>query len=476
MASMGGMLYLLSLVLYIKGRCSTGWPRIFYMGGMVLSYLLGVFTKENVAILPLFIVLYEFYFFQNLDLSPRGKKVVYWLVGTLLILGAFGLILWGQRYYYDIVEGYKMRDFTLEERVLTQFRVVLYYVTLLIYPHPLRLTLDYDFSISKTILDPPTTLISILIIAGLMGYSIWIAKRKPVLSYFILWYFGNLVIESSIFPLEMVFEHRLYLPAVGPFILFSLLIVRGIEKLRAREAISHIETAKPHLIQILVFLVIILLLSIGTYSRNEIWNDEIGLWKDCLKKSPKKARPYVNLGFAYLDAGIYDQAMEATQNALKIDPKYAHAYYNLSIIYQKMGDLSQAVKMGKKALEIDPDLHMAYYSLGGIYFEKGQYEESIEAYKKFLSVFPYFPNVHHLLAIVYASRKQFDQAIIEFEYEIRINPYHALAHLNVGQIYWYEFHKKQKALDHLKMALFLDPLLPNRGEIRKLVHTLEGFP
>jgi hypothetical protein len=55
-----------------------------------------------------------------------------------------------------------------------------------------------------------------------------------MISFCILWYFGNLVIESSIFPLEMAFEHRLYLPAVGPFILFSLLIVRGIEKLKSK--------------------------------------------------------------------------------------------------------------------------------------------------------------------------------------------------------------------------------------------------
>jgi len=49
-----------------------------------------------------------------------------------------------------------------------------------------------------------------------------------------LWYFGNLVIESSIFPLELVYEHRLYLPAVGPFVLFSLLVIRAVEKLKNR--------------------------------------------------------------------------------------------------------------------------------------------------------------------------------------------------------------------------------------------------
>jgi hypothetical protein len=120
----------------------------------------------------------------------------------------------------------------MSERVLTQFRIILYYVTLLLYPHPSRLNLDYDFPISKTILDPPTTLISMLIVAGLIGYSIWTAKKRPMISFCILWYFGNLVIESSIFPLEMVYEHRLYLPAVGPFILFSLFVVRGIEKFK----------------------------------------------------------------------------------------------------------------------------------------------------------------------------------------------------------------------------------------------------
>jgi hypothetical protein len=120
------------------------------------------------------------------------------------------------------------------ERVLTQSRVVLYYLSLLVFPHPSRLNLDYDFPVSKTVLDPPTTLISLLIIAGLIGYSIWTARKRPVVSFCILWYFGNLVIESSIFPLEMVYEHRLYLPAVGPFVLFSLFVVRGIEKWKCK--------------------------------------------------------------------------------------------------------------------------------------------------------------------------------------------------------------------------------------------------
>jgi tetratricopeptide (TPR) repeat protein len=140
-----------------------------------------------------------------------------------------------------------------------------------------------------------------------------------------------------------------------------------------------------------------------------------------------------------------------------------------------MGDPNKAIAMGRKSLEIDPDLHIAHLTLGGIYFENGQYEEAAEAYKKFLKVFPYFPETHNRLGIVYAAQKQFDKAIAEFEWEIRINPYHALAHLNLGKIYWYEFQNRQKAIYHLKTALMLDPLLPNRAEIRRLVRLLEGL-
>ena len=234
MASMAGMFYLLSMVLYVKGRLGRGRTRSLYFGGMVLTYLLGVFSKENVAIFPVFVALYEFYFFQKLDLSPKGRKLVLGLALMLLMLGILGFAVWGKRYIQLIIEGYEYRTFTMSERVLTQGRIVLYYLSLLIYPHPSRLNLDYDYPISRTILDPPTTLVSLLIIAGLIGYSFWTAKKRPVLSFCILWYFGNLVIESSIFPLEMVYEHRLYLPSIGLFVPFSLLVVKGLEKLRAK--------------------------------------------------------------------------------------------------------------------------------------------------------------------------------------------------------------------------------------------------
>ena len=231
-----------------------------------------------------------------------------------------------------------------------------------------------------------------------------------------------------------------------------------------------------HIIEIAIFVPVILLLSIGTYSRNRLWNDEIGLFTDCIKKSPNKARPYVNLGIAYLNAGTYDKSAETFQKAIQIDPKFGEAYYNLGLTYQKTGDINKAIAMEKKSVEVDPTLYMAYYSLGMIYFENARYEESEEAFQRFLKIYPYIPQVHGFLAIVYAAQKKFDKAVTEFEWEIRINPYDALVHLNLGKIYWYEFQNRQKAIYHLKVALMLDPFLPNRAGIQKFVHRLEEVP
>jgi tetratricopeptide (TPR) repeat protein len=158
-----------------------------------------------------------------------------------------------------------------------------------------------------------------------------------------------------------------------------------------------------------------------------------------------------------------------------MDPKDANAYYSLSLIYQKIGDLRQAIWMGEKSLEIDPTLHIVYYTLGGLYFENGQYDKAEGAFRKFLKIYPYFPEGHHLLAVVYGAQKRFDQAVVEFERELEVNPHHILAHLNLGQVYWYEFQNREKAIYHLKIALFLDPFLPNRTEIRRLLQRLGGL-
>ena len=231
---------------------------------------------------------------------------------------------------------------------------------------------------------------------------------------------------------------------------------------------------RRNLLEILIMTLIIGLLAIGAYSRNRVWNDEVRLWMDCIQKSPNKGRPYVNLGLAYLNSGDYGKAFEITQKSIQIDPKSPIAYHNLSLVYEKWENLEQAARMAQRALELDPKHYLAYYTLGGIYFKSQQYEKAEEAYKRFIQSFPYFPEAHNLLAAVYASQRRFDRVIEALDGELRVNPLHSLANLNLGQIYWHEFRNREKALYHLKIALAVDPFLPDRGKIRRLVQEIES--
>jgi tetratricopeptide (TPR) repeat protein len=479
MTSMAGMFYLLAMLLYVKGRLSKGTPRLLYWIGMVLSYLFGLFSKENVAILPFYVALYELYFFQNLDLSPKGKKIFIYLVGAVFLIGVLMFIFWGKRYFDVIIEGYKIRDFTLTQRVLTQFRVVLYYVTLLLYPYPSRLNLDYDFPISRGILNPPATLLSILIVAGLVGYSIWAAKKRPLLSYCILWYFGNLVIESSIFPLEMVFEHRLYLPAIGPSVLFATLVMNGWEKVkgiryrwqkavgskqeqegkrqepvvRGQEAMSRL---RPDLPLWIVFLLTSSLFCLGSHQRNTVWKDELTLWEDCIKKSPNKPRVHNNLGFYLVKDKKFEKGIEEFNIALKLDPKHINARFNLGLAYGEMKLFDKATFHLEEYLRLAPEDPEGYNEIGIISLQMKKIGEAIQFFKKGLEMNPNVAKLHAGLGNAYLQGGMLDEAIFEFRKAMHYDLNLTLLHVKLAEAY----QKKglpDQAMEEIKKALQIDP-------------------
>jgi len=96
---------------------------------------------------------------------------------------------------------------------------------------------------------------------------------------------------------------------------------------------SVIERPKPHVEEIIIYSLVILLLTTETYWRNKVWNSEIKLWTDCVKKSPKKERPHNNLGFAFLNQGNYQEAIAYFTETLRIKPNLEEMHYNLGKVY-----------------------------------------------------------------------------------------------------------------------------------------------
>jgi tetratricopeptide (TPR) repeat protein len=467
MSSMAAMFYLLSIILFIKARLSTGRQRIFYYGGMSLSGLLSILSKENGMMLPIFIVLYEVCFFNGGEerfFQRRMIRILFILAG----LGLIGFVLLGGRYIDVIREGYQYRDFTMSERSLTQLRVVLYYLTLLIFPHPSRLNLDYDFPVSKSLLDPISTFFSLIVIILCIAIGVWKMKKWPTLSFFIFWYFGNLVIESSIIPLEMVYEHRLYLPSIGPIFLFSLLLVRGWQRW------VRVEQREKEAIFAGLVILIVLPLSWATISRNSIWRSEFDLWADCVKKSPNKGRPHYNLGDFYYTRGKMDEAKGEFELALKLDPKMAPAHFNLGIIDYNKGQFVEAVRRFKKAISINPKYAKAYVSLGEVYYRNGRDDEATAEFERALKIEPSNTTAINRLGEIYLKRGDLDGALLTFKRAVTINPAGVEAQVNLAEAYVRKGRLDQGLLE-IRKAIALDPDYGDAHTILGIIQLQKGM-
>ena len=232
MASIQALFFITSMAFYILGRrrhiqsgsLVKAFP--FYMACFIAA--VGAFlSKENSLMLPVMILVTEIWFFSpDLHLSIwkrllKSRKLVRGVLLILLLCLAFLSVKMGR----DLAAGYAGRHFTLVERLLTEMRIVVWYMTLLLWPAPSRMSIEHDVVISTSLINPPTTLLAFVFLILLGWLTIRYRKKYPLITYGLVWFFLNLLIESSIVPLELVFEHRLYLPSVGLSLSFTVRLV-----------------------------------------------------------------------------------------------------------------------------------------------------------------------------------------------------------------------------------------------------------
>ncbi len=361
------LFYLLSLLTYSHARKKKSF--LLYTLFSLFS-LAAIMSKPNAAMLPLFVLAYELYFFRNLKIS---RKITALLVLCLVFLIIFPFMLEGD-FLSSWQNMYEKRGFTPTERLLTQPRVVLHYISLLVFPSPDRLRFDYDIPLSTSPVKPLSTLLAILIIAFTISFAVIKAKKYRILSFSIIWYFGNLIIESSLIPLIMVFEHRTYLPSVFFFLLISAGIVR------AGEAVSNklpLSKTKFFRIDYAVIIILLTTLSMWTIERNKIWQSGKSLWQDTVEKSPGSYRAHIMLGQIYYSENNLPAAISEAEKALELNPSSCRAFYNLGVAILMSGNTAKAREMLLSGPERFPDCSDAYEGYGIIMLLDGRFHDAI---------------------------------------------------------------------------------------------------
>ncbi len=352
MTSLCTLFFIASLLLYLQAR-GAGWSGLAqkerkWVGARYLAALfawcLALLTKEIAIIMPVILFLHEVFFFDGCTWRKiKDKKYIY-LLGILLPLCLVIFFLWPW-FWVQVTQGYELREFTLIERLLTQFRVVVRYISLFLMPLPSRLTLLYDYQISRSFFDPAATFWSALFIVSLLAGSIMLARKWKIISFCILWTFACLVIESTVFPLELVFEHRMYLPSVGLSLGVVMLSYYAVARTGRNVMLFNVSWA-----------CIICVLTGLTYVRNQDWRNEISFYSDAAEKAPNQVRAVNALGVAYIKSGDEEMAEQVFQQALQAEPQSVVVLANLFTLYSRnndpavaeiyLGRLMQAVAAG----------------------------------------------------------------------------------------------------------------------------------
>ncbi len=207
----------LGLWWYLRARLAL-WQDRSGASGLWLALLagtgIGVLVKESAVLLPLYAFSVELALTGFRERSGRWSKPVLVLYGSLLLIPlAVGLV-----WLAGWVGGPQSygRAFDIPQRLMTEVRILFHYMAWTLAPSLDSLTLYHDdIAISKGLLDPPTTLASILAILGLIGIALWKRKSMPLFALGIFWFFGGHLLTATVIPLMLAFEHRNYFPSVG---------------------------------------------------------------------------------------------------------------------------------------------------------------------------------------------------------------------------------------------------------------------
>jgi len=288
----------------------------FFCAG--ICALLAIFSKENGALIPAYLLILEICIVRFRMTSTKQtrlfRKISYVIAAsTLTCIVAYLLMMPGL-----LNGGYQLREFSLSERLNTQLVVITNYINLFFLPDISNLALYQDtIPVSRYI--GFKELVSGMWL-GTVALVAWkMRSRQPIVSFGILLYFTSHIIESTILPLELAFEHRNYIGTIGLTISFVYWLSSMLTRTRFKK------------ISYLLLPAIAILLGSQTASRATDWQSEMTLATASVLKRPASVRARISLATALMNADRPKEAVKtlddfSTQHSAIVLPQLM-AYY-----------------------------------------------------------------------------------------------------------------------------------------------------
>ena len=291
MTSLSGTWVFAGSILFLIGRTKLEdggrFPLTFMYLGIVGGTGVGFLCKQNALLLPAFSLILEIFLFNRGNLTAAQRRRLAWFYGITfiapLLLAMVVMVMTPER----IFSGYDQRAFGIYERLLTQARVLFFYLGLMMLPDVRSFALYHDdIATSVGLLEPWTTALSLGAWAGVLALLAWGARRSAPWAFAVAWFLVGHAMESSVFPLELVHEHRNYVPSLGVWM--SLAYYSGCAMHRSK-GIGRLVLSG--------FGVWLLVLAFTTNIRAGYWKDPATLMDSLARNHPQSYRAAIGAAF-----------------------------------------------------------------------------------------------------------------------------------------------------------------------------------
>ena len=414
---LSAFLLVLSLILLFR-HLKSGDIKLYLAS--LLTYLVCLFTKESavpfVLLFPLFL-----YFFHPIDLKKLpGIIAPYFLCLAIFLLARYFVVHDIHAELTYVNNGLLAFEKPLERYGLT-FYILLLYLKLLVFPHPLLWDYSYGhFQVDNMVLA--LGCISFAFHLVLLTYAVVSIKNKNLASFLILLYSITMILVSNIIiPIGSTMGERfLFLPSFAFCIATVYYAARllNIDLTASKIRFNPIFTA--------MLSIILIAFSFKTFSRSKIWESDESLVFNDIKHSQsfrmRMAQVEIFLEKAANDISYISKAESASNAIIKDFPKQAGPWFMKARIFEAYQQTDKAIKAYLRCVELDADRADALNNLG----------------------------------VIYHNKRDFDKAMEYYQLALEADPDHFLAYENIGLIYYY-YQDFENAGNYFEKALSYDP-------------------
>jgi tetratricopeptide (TPR) repeat protein len=395
--------------------------RLCWYSFLFLCAGLGAGAKEIIVVMPVLLLLVDWFFLAQGNRSELARRLPIHLVCMGIIFGFYVYIK--QQVLFSQVATLQYTVSNNRGNILTplpgqaihplayamsQFQVIVHYITMFFWPF--SICFDYSYKILDSFFHVQV-LLPLMLLLGLLGLNGVLLRKDSthIVAFCSMWFLCAVLPRASVVPsMEFTCDYRTYIASVGMHIFLAYGVMRFV---LWASRLSEVPLFFRRYGQVLFVAVLIPGMCMQTREQTKIWCSLVDMWEDVVRKNPTKPRAWNNYAVGLSQRHRYDEAIIAFNKAIECDPTYAEPVINLAYHYQQFGKSDLAMELYGKAInmaEVHPEM---YNNVGYLHLSEGRYYNAEESFKVAIHYRPHYTVARIGFAKTYIAQNKFKDAL-----------------------------------------------------------------